>query len=183
MNHHSLAIRLGLYWSLSVIFLQMLLYLLGHHLLHHWGINSMILLGGLAFMFYIGYSVRKENGGYINWKMAVTKIWLASVINIIITTTFQYILYNWIDQDLREEFVRVQIKAMESMKNLIGEENLEKTIEEIQNQNVFGLSNILKGLPFSILLYFIFSSIIALIIKKNNPDTGFENGISIKDHL
>ena len=56
----------------------------------------------------------------------------------------------------------------------MGNEATEKAIEDIANTNPFSFGKIILAFCFSLIFYFIISSIIALILKKENPNLIFE---------
>ncbi|MBK9630252.1 MAG: DUF4199 domain-containing protein [Saprospiraceae bacterium] len=175
MEKYKSAINIGLFWGFGYIILSMIFYLINHNLLHSMWIQSILFLVGLGIMYYAGTVIRKDFGGLIKWKDAMTGIWLSSLIFIVITNLFTYVLYQWIDPDLKAELMQVQVKAVDNMRDFLGEEEYEKALEALQQTDSFDMSGILKSIPFFALGYFAISCLIALAVKKEqNWDAGNE---------
>jgi len=175
MEKYKSVINIGLFWGFGYIILSMIFYLVDHNLLHSMWIQTILFLSGLGVMYYTGIVIRKDFGGLIKWKDAMTGIWISSLIYLVMTNLFTYALYQWIDPDLKEELMRVQVKAIDNMRDFLGEEEYEKALESLQQTDSFDMSGILKSIPIFALGYFAISCLIAIAVKKTqNWEPGTE---------
>ena len=173
MEKHIIAIRYGLIWSAVYVVLTMSLYLFDHTMIQNFGVGIVLFLIGIVFMYFSGMDTRKEFGGFMTWKEALIPCWVSSIVYSLISVLFMAILYNFIDPDLAEQQKEAQIKWIENFRASMGDIEAEKAIERIQEQNPFGFGNLLIILASSLLIYFIISSLIALVLKKEDPNKIF----------
>ncbi|MBK9270668.1 MAG: DUF4199 domain-containing protein [Saprospiraceae bacterium] len=169
MEKFNIAARIGLFWGLGYIAITMVLYLVDHALMHNSWVNAILFFLGIGIMYYSGISTRKDFGGIIPWKDAMTAMWVSSLIYILMFNFFSYALYQWIDPELKEELMALQVKALDQMRDFMGEEQYEKALEAMESTDSFDLSGILKSIPFIALIYFIIACLLALAIKKAEP--------------
>jgi riboflavin transporter FmnP len=179
MQKFKTPLQIGLYWGIGYILIMMLLYLIHHEWMHSWWFGMLIFLAGVGVMIYSGIRQRIELGGYISWKDAMSAAWASSIVYTLLSVFFSMVLYNWIDPGLQEEIRVAQIKAMESMRGMMGEEAFEEAMTAIEENNSFSPVNMLKGIPMSLLFNFILASLAALVVmRKDSGDAG-----SFKDKL
>ncbi len=183
MSKYLIAIRYGLIWGVATILFYLTLYLVTGKLETGVFLGFLVFAAGLGIMYFIGISRRNELGGYINWKEAMTHIWVGAMISVILSTLFTIILYNFIDPSLIEQLKELQIKTLESFRNNLGDKATDEQIDKIQNSNPFGFLNSLLLIAGGIVVQFLFSCIIALAVKKEDPNIPNSSNSSIKDHF
>lgn len=172
-------LKIGLYWGIGYILIMMLLYLMHHEWMHSWWLGTLIFVAGIGVMIYSGLRQRLDMGGYISWKDAMTAAWASSIVYTLISVLFSIVMYNWVDPGLQEEVRAAQIRAMESMRGMMGEEAFEEAMTAMEENNTFSPQNMLKGLPMSLIFNFILAALTALVVMRK--DTG--EGGSYKDKL
>lgn len=175
MEKHTIAIRYGLIWSAVYVVLILVLYLFDHNMIQNFGVGIVLFLIGIVFMYFSGLDTRKKLGGFISWKEALIPCWVSSIVYGIISVLFMAVLYNYIDPELAEQQKEAQIKLIENFRANMGDIEADKAIERIQEQNPFGFGNLMIILASSFLIYFIISSIIALVLKKEDPNQLFKS--------
>jgi hypothetical protein len=131
----------------------------------------------LAYVIYILFAVlacisdKKINGGYIEFSEALKISFGIFAITSFATTIFSYVLLNFIDTDFRVALDRYSIEAVEKMMTRFGvpQEEIDKAIKTAQNTDNFSIGNMLLSFAFTCILWFLFSLIIAAIVKKKKP--------------
>lgn len=172
MEKHKNAIRLGLIWAGISVATTLLLYLLG--IMENPYAGALLFIFGIYMMYQSGKEKRIELGGYINWKQALTPIWLTSVISGFISTLFSWVLFRFIDPDLQAKQKEKAIEMTEKLRSLIGDEATEKELEKLENFDFTSLGNYLNIFLWTLLLYFIIAAILALILRKKDPQEIFD---------
>ncbi len=165
------AITLGLIWGGISIATTLLLYLLG--MIQNPAASVLLFFFGLYMMYRSGLTKRDELGGYISWKQALTPIWLTSVVSSVLSVGFSWILFKFIAPDLQELQREEAIKMTEKMRSWIGDAAAEEQLEKIQTQDFASIGQYVLVLLGAFLFYFAVSCLIALIVKKNNPEDIF----------
>jgi hypothetical protein len=137
-------------------------------------------IGIIAFIVAMVMAVleeRRNNGNSITFGSAFKHAWVTYLIYGLITTIFTYIFYTFIDPNLKKEVMQLTIDGMSKMKSVVGEEAYEKMIEELEKNDAFSISNILRGFVIQLIFPGAFlAAILALILKKDaNPWEGKNN--------
>ena len=166
-----MAIRLGLIWGGISIATTLLLYLLG--MIQNPAASVLLFFFGIYMMYRSGLLKRDELGGYITWKQALAPIWLTSVISSVLSVGFSWILFKFIAPDLQELQREEAIKMTEKMRSWIGDAATEEQLEKLQTQDFASPGQYLLVLFGAFLIYFAIACLIALIVKKKNPEELF----------
>lgn len=120
-------------------------------------------LGGLAH--------KKANGGYLEFKDALKTVFTIFVIGSFMSMLFYYVLLNYIDvpfrQALAQESAAVAEKMMEKFN--MPQDQIDKAVAETLNGNSFSFGKQFLNFALGTILWFLFSLIIAAIIKKKKP--------------
>lgn len=130
-------------------------------------------VGILSIAIYLGVGIyllsktKKELGGIFPFKDAFTTYFISAVIGIIISVTFNIILFNVIDTEAKQT---VQDNLIEFQVNMLKKFNtptevIKETVEKMTEENQFDVVAQLKGSVFSILFSAIFGLILAAIFK------------------
>ena len=173
MNQLSPAIRFGLFLAAASILLSIIPYLLDMKTMSmFFGVISFII--SIVFMFLSGTSERDSLGGFITWKQALKTIWICGLIGFGIGTLYQVVFMKYIDPELMEEQKEMQIKMMEGMRGTMGDEATEAQIERIQSEDVMSFKNISMMIGGSAIMAFFIAAILALIVKRDNPNELFD---------
>ena len=169
MENH--AVKWGLIGGIGVVVYSLILYLMDPNSLF----GGLAYIGILIYIFAMVKAVQGEKndlGGYMTWGEALKPTFLTYAIASGIYIIFFYVLNNFIDPGLEELQRQAAIEMVEKMSGILGEEGVEQTIAQADEQGY--AFNIQKaGLGYFIGLIFpgfIFAAIIAAIMKKNRPE-------------
>ena len=117
-------------------------------------------------------AVKKQDGGYLSFGKALKTSFGIFVITGLTTSVFAYFLFNFIDLEFKQAMQQASLDMTESMMKKFGapQDQIEKAMNEAAKKDSFSFGNIMLGFAFSCFLYFLFSLIIAAIVKKKNPE-------------
>lgn len=134
--------------------------------------------GGLVLMLlviviniYAVFRTRKDEGGYLVFKDAFTTFFLTWFGAGLIGTVFNLLLFNVIDPEfgsfIQEEVIRTTMQTMERLG--APEEQIDELLEQLKNQNQFGLATQARGFMSNSIIGAILGLIVAALVKKNPP--------------
>jgi hypothetical protein len=89
-------------------------------------------------------------------------------------TVYQIVFMKYIDPSVLEEQKEMKIKMIENFRGSMGDEAAEKQIELIQSEDMLSLKNISIMLASAIIASFIISALLALIVRRENPQALFD---------
>lgn len=117
-------------------------------------------------------AVKKQKGGYLEFGEALKISFGVFVITGLAVTVFSYVLLNYIDIEFMQAMQQASVEMSEKMMKRFGasQDQIDKALDEASKKNNFSLSNVMLGFAFSCFIYFLFSLIIALIVRKKNPE-------------
>lgn len=173
MNKFSAAIKFGSIWGVASIIFNLSIYIFTGKIESHPVVSFLIFAAGIAVMYFIGVARRTEAGGYIEWKEAMTHIWVGAMISSVLTIIFTFIMYNYIAPELIDQIKELQIEMLEKFRSTIGDAKTDAEIEKLESSNPFSLLNTLLMIGGSILIQFLVSCLVALAVKKKNPNEFF----------
>lgn len=111
--------------------------------------------------------------GFINFKSAFTSFFITVVLGAFISTVFSIILFNYVDPEAKavitENIIKYTVEMMEKFGAKASDVNT--MAAEMQKTDSFGALGQLKGFAFNTILYSIIGLIVALIIKKERPES------------
>jgi uncharacterized membrane protein YccC len=122
---------------------------------------AIIVIGGLQ--------LRKQSGGFLNYKEALKFSFLSYAVAAVIVAIGTYILYNIIDPTLTEQSARIALEKTRQMMEKFGasEADIEKSLKESEkSMKETGLKQILIGTGWGLIWDFAKSLLISLIIRK-----------------
>lgn len=115
---------------------------------------------------------RKIIGGYISFKETFSVSLGITAAGSFVSTLFIILLFNFIDSGFAVMIKEATIENLIILLEQIPEayhEDVEKSIEKIENSNLYSVKNQWKALIREIFAYSIISVILALFIKKDKP--------------
>jgi hypothetical protein len=165
--------KYGLILGFAQVVVYLLLYAIDKNLLVSFWVGGIMMLLSIALMVLPVRNYKSINNGVIDFKEAFLICLITIAGGALITTVFNYILYNVIDPSLADFIKEKAIEKMATMMEKFGgsQEDIEKGIESIQKQD-FSQSPSKLGSQY--LSGVLFGSIPALIIAailrtKNKP--------------
>jgi len=139
------------------------------------GVVYFIVLAGLAA--YFSLEMRKAAGGYWTFRQAFRGIFIMLAVVVVIvqlgTTAF-----NAIDPEPQQKVFDQSVKSMiDNFENLgVDEEMIDKQVAEMEKKReeagTFSVSNTMKTLGISLVMYAVFGLILAAIFKRKRPVFG-----------
>lgn len=126
----------------------------------------------IAAMVLAARHTRAEQGGYGTFAQLVAPAFAVMVVAQLLSSVYNYVLYNFIDPSLTESLRNVTSETAYSWMTSLGapEEDIEKAMDEIDARDFsVTLSSTLFGFASACLFGFAIAAIIALILKKNRP--------------
>ena len=168
----SIGLTNGLVVSLVLLVYTLALYLIDPAQVIGWlaMLSYVILIG---FMVKSGRDERERLGGYMTFKEGLKPIFLCSVVAVIVLNIFTYILFVIIDPGMAELTKEVTIDRVISWMEWMGapENTIDQTIEEMERQDYTQtIGRTFMNTAVGMIVGFVFSAIISLILKKNEPD-------------
>jgi len=126
-----------------------------------------IIIGILA----VAYT-KKALGGFITFKEAFTVYVITIAMGLLISLLVGYLIFNVVDPGIKTQLTDMTIeKTMETMERFnVPQENIDEAIENIREQDSFSIANQIKSYFIMVAIYSLFGLLIALILKRNDPD-------------
>jgi hypothetical protein len=110
---------------------------------------------------------KKELNGVFSFKDAFTTYFIAAVVGILISTSFNILLFNVIDPSAKDTLSELMIKYTVNMMQKFGSPAsvINETIEKMKLSNPYSTIELLKGSVFAIVISCIFGLIFAAFFK------------------
>jgi len=132
--------------------------------------------GLISFLFYISISIvllaktKKELSGVFPFKQAFTTYFISAVVGIVVSLIFNILLFNYIDPAAKETIKELSIKyAIEMMKKFnTPTDAINKAISDMQANDQFSISQLIKGSIFTIAFSAVFGLILAALFKSKS---------------
>ena len=129
-----------------------------------------IMLGLIA---YFATQAKQMNGGYFTFGEAFKHTFIIAMVSAVVGAVFTYILYNFLAPELSDEVKRITIERTEEMMESFGGggEAMDAAMEQLENEDYsMTIGKILLQIVYAAVGYGIYSSIVAAIIKKKEPE-------------
>jgi len=163
----------GLYLALVLSALTIIGYAVYLDLFTKWwfGISQMLLV--IVFGIVSAMKARKLMGGFISFKGAFTAFFITIAIGIVIPALLGLIIFNFVDPDaamvLQEKIIESQTAMMESFG--APQESIDEAVRQMQaEENFFSIGNSLKSIAYQLVGFSIVGLIVALVVKKTDPN-------------
>jgi phosphate/sulfate permease len=117
-------------------------------------------------------SKTKKDLGGISFKEAFSVYFLAAVIGGLISTLFNYILFNFIDSSAKETIKELTIKYTTDFMEKLGTPTaaMNEAIQKMAETDNFSIGNLALGFAVSLIFSAIFGLILAAIFKSKNKE-------------
>ena len=127
---------------------------------------------------------KKNFGGFISFKDAFKPYFIMLVIAILISTVVNFLLFNVIDKKFTDVVKEKQVELVENQREWVmnkmanapqeqvdeTNDKFDESIENIRNENPYSVVSLAKGFGIFLSIFSFFGLILALILKKKNPD-------------
>ena len=130
-------------------------------------------LGIIIFLLYITIGIillsktKKELKGIFSFKEAFTTYFISAVIGILISVSFNILLFNIIDPSVKDTLNEITIKYTAETMQKFGAPSsaINEAIKKMQESNPYSTIELIKGSAFSIAGSALFGLLLALIFK------------------
>ncbi|PNW28583.1 DUF4199 domain-containing protein [Formosa algae] len=168
----SMAATYGIYLAILLSALTIIAYVINLEILTSMWVGAGTFIVIVVFGIISTAKAKSSQNGFITFKDAFTAYFVTILIGVIISTLVSIILFNFIDPEAAE-ILKQQIieKSTDMMKSFgAAQEQIDLAVVEMEKQNQFEIGSQLKSLAFSIIFYCIIGLIIAVAMKKNDPE-------------
>ena len=168
----SIALNFGSYLGVFLILITVAIYAINLNLMA----NMYLGLGMIALIIGVGIfatsKVKQGLNGFISFKDAFSAYFITTVLGVVISSIFSFILFSFIDPDAAEEIKKITIEAtINTMKGFNAPvEVIAASVEEMEKTDQFSLGSTAQSLVFGSLFQAVIGLIVGAIMKKSNPD-------------
>jgi len=168
MNWQQTWIKYGLILSLATIGLTILFFYLVDIGLFK---QSLILYGAIVlFMVLAGLEYRKNNQNTMLYGEAFKVTFLTTLLGMVISSVFSYVLMNFIDPELVDIMVEKTIDSTESFMRSVGapEDQIDQALDQLETEMPlqFTLAGTLKNMINIVIISAILSAIVSIFLRK-----------------
>jgi uncharacterized membrane protein (UPF0182 family) len=168
----SIATNYGLYLGILLALVTVLAYAVNLELLTNMWLGIVLLLVIIVFGIIAVAKVKQAQNGFASFKESFTSFFITVLVGLLISTVVSFLIFNVVDTDaaetLKQKTIEKTVQMMEGFNTPV--EAIDKTVEQMESQNQFGIVGILKSLAGQLVLFSIIGLIVAAAMKKNNPD-------------
>lgn len=169
----STAINYGLYLGVFLVSFTVLAYIIDIELLvNFWLVFLLLPLITIIVGALSSAKAKSMLGGFISFKQSFSSYFIPIAIALIISTVVTYLLFNFIDPDsailLKESVTTKTVGMMENFG--APQSEIDKVIVQMQEQDTFAIGTQLISVAQGLVFYSVIGLIVALILKKNDPD-------------
>lgn len=169
----SSSLNYGMYLGLILAALTVVGYAISLDLFTKWWFGILMMILVIIFGIISSMKARKLMGGFINFKNAFTAYFIAILVGIVISSVVSIIIFNVIDPDaaiiLQDKIIEMQVEMMQNFGT--PQDAIDKAVNDMQaNGNMYSIGNILKSIAYQLIGFSIVGLIVALVVKKNDPN-------------
>lgn len=169
----SLASNYGLYLGLILATITVIGYSISLDLFTKWWFGIIFMLLIIIVGIIASMKARNLLGDFISFKNAFTAYFITILIGIIISSLVSIVIFNIVDPDaaiaLQDKIIETQVELLQRFGT--PQETINQAINELKaNGNMYSISNILKSIAFQLIGYSILGLIVALVVKKSDPN-------------
>lgn len=170
----------SLFWgtvsAITSIIFTLVVYMINKHYLVSFVVGSISIILALVFPILAVVFFRKENNGLLSFKEGFVISFVVLAFAAMINSIFQYILYNVIDpglvQMILEETIRKSTELMEKFGS--SQEDIDKTIESLQEQDIsFTPKRLMSNYMLNLLFGAFLSLVISAILRKKPTNSDY----------
>jgi hypothetical protein len=160
-------ITFGIITGVLSVLITASIYIIDLKLFTAWWIGLLSFAVFIAIGIYLLIKTKKELGGIFPFKDAFTAYFISAVIGIVISVTFNIVLFNFIDSEAKDTVQEISIEAAVGMLKKFNTptEVIKETVENMTKENQLDIVPQIKGSAFSILFSAIFGLILAAFFK------------------
>jgi hypothetical protein len=169
-NGVTFGIILGLF---SVLFTTAI-YVIDLKLFTSWWIGIVSIVIAITIGVVLVSKTKKQLNGVLPFKDAFTVYFIAALIGTIISTVYNYVLFNIVDPGAKETIKEITMKYTSDMMEKMGAQSaqINETMQKLSETDNYTIGNMLFGLAIALVFQAIFGLILAAIFKSKSPSEG-----------
>lgn len=169
----SSAINYGLYLGLILSSLTIIGYAIDLGLFTKWWFGIIMLLLVIVFGIISSMNARKLLSGFISFKQAFTAYFITILVGILISSVVSIVIFNVVDPEsaivLQDMIIENQAQMLERFGS--PQEAIDQVVAQMrEGGSMYSISNILKSIAFQLIGFSIVGLIVALVVKRNDPN-------------
>ena len=169
----SSSINQGLYLGIILSAFTIIGYVVSLDLFTKWWFGILLLLLVITFGIISSMKAKKILNGFISFKNAFAAYFLTILIGIVISSIVSIIIFNVVDPEaagiLQEKIIENQMAMMERFG--APQEAIDQAMQDIEaNGSMYSMGNILKSVAYQLVGFSIVGLIVALVVKRKDPD-------------
>lgn len=168
----STALNYGLYLGAFFAVITAIIYAVNLDLFTAWWLGLLFFVIAIVVGVMASLKARKLLGGFISFKDAFASFFITMVVSTLIGTLVSIAIFTFIDPDAAQHLnEKILVMTKETMERFgAPQESIVEAIEEARKKDNFSVQSQAVGMLWRFLIYAIFGLIVALIVKKNDPE-------------
>jgi len=168
----STALNYGLYLGLFFTAATAIIYAVSLDLFIEWWLGIIFFVIAIVVGVMAATKSKKLLGGFISFKNAFTAFFVTLALGSLIGTIVTIIIFAFVDpeaaQYLNEQILILTKQTMERFG--APDDTIREALAKAEDKDNFSLASQMIGWVWRLLIYIIFGLIVALIVKKNDPE-------------
>lgn len=150
-----------------------LLYAVSLETLTKWWLGIILFLVAMVIGIVSVAKSKSILGGFISFKEGFTSYFITIAIGLFIATITGILIFNLVDPGAAEYLQERIVEITRSMMERFGapESDIDKAIADLEGQNSYSVGKQLRGFIFQLAFYSVFGLLVALIMKKKDPNS------------
>jgi len=174
--------RNGIIFGIILGILLIIPSIIGYFVDINFMLNNFTFIGVFISVIVIGIIcisvAKKKFQGIISLKEAFSTYLIMLVISLLISTLFNFVMFNIVDKEFPNQLTEKRIENMQSqfedIKNnpdttesdlTTYQEQFDKTITQLRSENAYSLSSLFKGFSVFLAIFSIFGLLLGMILK------------------
>lgn len=155
--------------AFSVLFTTAI-YAIDLKLFTSWWIGIVAIIISITIGVMLVSKTKKQLGGNISFKDAFTVYFIAAIIGSLISTIYNYVLFNFIDTKAKETIKEITMDYTMEMMEKFGapSASINETMQKLAETDNYSLGNLMFGYAVSLIFSAIFGLILAAIFKSKS---------------
>lgn len=157
---------------ISVLFTTAI-YIVDIKLFTSWWSGLVSIAISIAFGVVLMSKTKKDLKGVFVFKDAFTVYFIAALIGTIISTAYNYVLFNFIDPGAKETLKEITMKMTSDMMTKFGAtaDQMKESLKQMAESDNYSLGNMVMGMAIVLVFQAIFGLILAAIFKSKSPSS------------
>ncbi|MCT4625197.1 MAG: DUF4199 domain-containing protein [Schleiferiaceae bacterium] len=166
----------GIAISVGILYF-LIAYIFNEQLFANWWMGILLLIFNFVMMVMAVVAMKKEQGGFISYKEAVSVFSFSYIVVAIINLVFSLLMFHVVDPGLADRVMEISIEMAVSMSERFGapEEQIQAQIDQMKEADTYGVYGLFKTAMWGIIIYTVLGLIVAAFMKKDKPV--FENTV------